>query len=564
MIGETLGPYRLTKELGKGGFATVYRALQPTLNRYVAIKVLHPEFTRDEKALKRFQREALAVARLSHPNIMAVYDYGEHEGRAYLVMEYIAGNTLKSRLGKPVSYSFALELIKAVGSALDYAHSKGIVHRDIKPANVLFTEDERIVLSDFGIVRLADDDSDLTRGVIGTPQYMSPEQALGREVDGRSDLYSLGVVLFEMMAGRVPYRGDSALSTLSMHATLPIPSVREFNPDVSQEIDLVVQQALAKQPEERYPTGAAMQEALSAAIAAGERSMAPTIVVTTSMGDPSATVSSQSVPTPWPADLDSMYQQLLAFTRVRDWRSAISLAAQIVARDANYRDVNAIMATATNELRYGRSSTSVRAEMQNIMSDVDTAVMHERFMEAAAMLQQVLRNSPSDTAARARLDEVHRLMEEQETRRRRLARLDQLYDLARSKLASGDLHWANHIFEEISGLDPNYRDVPDRLIELRAQLAPEEAPSTPGERIAALRDQAEAAMTQEHWAEAVDLWEQLLAQVPNMAGAQDRIELARHQAHVTALNSEVAKLAADGKFEEAIQKLEEIKRLTHT
>src|SRR5207302_6099558 len=132
---------------------------------------------------------------------------------------------------------FAFEVITALGSALDYAHGKGLVHRDVKPANVLMTEDDRIVLSDFGIVRLADDDQSLTRGVIGTPQYMSPEQALGRTVDGRSDLYSLGVVLYEMLAGRVPFKGDSAIATLSMHATLPVPSVRDMNPEVPVAID---------------------------------------------------------------------------------------------------------------------------------------------------------------------------------------------------------------------------------------------------------------------------------------------------------------------------------------
>jgi len=561
LIGQTLGQYRLTKELGKGGFATVYRALQPTLNRYVAIKVLHPEFIRDERALRRFKREALAVARLNHPNIVAVYDYGEHEGRAYLVMEYVAGNTLKNRLGKPVPYSLAVDVVKAVGSALDYAHSKGIVHRDIKPANILFTEDNRIVLSDFGIVRLADDDSSLTRGVIGTPQYMSPEQALGHEVDGRSDLYSLGVVLFEMLGGRVPFKGDSAVATLSMHATLPVPSVRDVNESVSIDIDRVVQRALAKTPDERYQKGGDLYDALVAAIAVDERSMASTILMPATIGD---TSSSQGSVTSPPLDLDTMYQALLGLTRSRDWRGAVSLAAQILARDANYRDVSAILASASNELKYGRSSTSVAIEVKNIMNEVAAAVDSGRLMEAAAMLQQLLRTSPNDMNARARLDEVNRMMAEQEAERRRQVRLDQLYALAQSKIQSDDIRWANHILEEISAVDPNFRDVPALLADIKAKLHPQMTAVAPASRVASLRDQAETAMAQERWADAVALWEEVLKLEPGLAGVEERLTLARHQSTVTTLNAEVAKLAAAGNWEEAIQKLEEIKRLTRT
>ncbi len=562
MIDQTLGQYKLTKELGKGGFATVYLAMQSNLNRYVAIKVLHPEFLRDERTLKRFQREALAVARLSHPNIVGVYDYGEQDGRAYLVMEYIAGNTLKTRLGRPVSTEFAYDVMKSVGSALDYAHSKGIVHRDIKPANVLFTEDDRIVLSDFGIVRLADDDSSLTRGVIGTPQYMSPEQALGREVDGRSDLYSLGVMLFEMLVGRVPFKGDSAVATLSMHATLPVPSVRDHNPNVSIEVDRVVQRALAKQPEDRFQTGVSLAEALMAAAAAEERALAQTILAPRGALETADLVLPSAPATP--LDLDTMYQQLLELTRARDWRTAVSLAAQILARDANYRDVSGILASATNELRYGRGNTSVQIELNNVMAEVETSIANGRLMEAAAMLQQLLRSSPNEPSVRTRLDEVNKLMTEQEAQRRRAARLEQLYTLAMSKIDSDDLRWANHILDEITAIDPNYRDVPDLVARVKAEINPDIVAVPAASRVANLRDQAEAAMRQERWTEAVGLFEEVLSLEPGLAGIPDRLALARHQAAVTTLNAEVAKLAAEGNLEEAIAKLEEIKKLTRT
>jgi len=562
MIDQTLGPYTLTKELGKGGFATVYRALQTALNRYVAIKVLHPEFTRDERAVKRFQREALAVARLSHPNIVGVYDYGEHEGRAYMVMEYIAGNTLKGRLGKPVPYDFALDLVRSVGSALDYAHSKGIIHRDIKPANILFTEDDRIVLSDFGIVRLADNDQSLTRGVIGTPQYMSPEQALGREVQGTSDLYSLGVVLYEMLAGRVPYKGESAIATLSMHATLPVPSVRDLNPTVSREIDDVVQRALAKQPEDRYQTGAALASALADAISGGDRSIAATLLVSTHPGD-TASVS-QGVTTPPPMDLDSLYQQLLNLTRARDWRGAVSLAAQILARDANYRDVSAILSSASNELRFGRGSTSVQLEFQNMMAEVDIAIQGGRLMEAAALLQQLLRTSPSEASARSKLEQVNRMMGDVETQRRRLARLDQLYQLAQTKIAADDTRWALHILEEVAAMDRNYRDVSELIEQVKSTIDPQDHTIAPATQVTSLREVAEMAMAQNRWADAVSAYEEVIKLEPNLAGIRERLETARHQANVTSMNAEVARLAAEGNLEEAIKKLEEIKNLTRT
>jgi serine/threonine protein kinase len=560
VIGQTLGSYKVIQELGRGGFATVYRALQTALNRDVAIKVLHPEFIRDERALRRFKREAFAVARLTHPNIVAVYDFGEQGGHAYLVMEYISGSTLKARLGgKPMPNPDTLAVVRAVGSALDYAHSKGLIHRDVKPGNILYTEDNRIVLSDFGIVRLADDDSSLTRGVIGTPQYMSPEQALGHEVDGRSDLYSLGIVLFEMLAGRVPYKGESAVATLSMHATLPVPSTRTFNERVPDVIDRIVQRALAKSPDERYQTGAELSAALGAAIENLDRVGSSTILAPSLIHEtvtPPASVDLQ------PQDLEEMYRQLLDLTRARDWRAVVTLAAQILAKDPNFRDVSAILASASNELRFGRSDSSVEMQVKGLVSQADTAVARGRYMEAIAILQQALRMDPDDPIARVRLEETKARITEQEAMRRLHRRLENLYSLAQSKIRAGDFRWAHHILTEILDSDPHYRDAPALMETVAEHLELKPKVLTPAAQVAALKDQAEQAIVHERWQEAVGYYEQLLKLEPGLAGVTDRLEYARHQARIISLNAEVARLAAEGRFEDAIQKLEEIKKLS--
>ena len=558
MVGETLGQYRLTKELGKGGFATVYRALQPALNRHVAIKILHPEYVRDQRALRRFKREALAVARLNHPNIVTVFDYGEHEGRAYLVMEYIEGSTLKGRLGKPVTYAAALELVTAVASALDYAHSKALVHRDIKPANILFTQEGRIVLSDFGIVRLADDKSSLTRGVIGTPYYMSPEQALGREVDGRSDLYSLGIVLFEMFTGRVPFKGESPVATLSMHASLPVPSARELNPSLTEGVDRIVRIALQKTPDERFQTGLELRSALAEAIAEAERPADSTIVAASA--DWSSTTGTTHSSTPQPLDAEAMYGHLLDLTRLENWRGAVALAAQILAQDPNYRDVNVILASASNELRYGRSTTSVDMQVRDLTGQAQMAIATGRLVESATMLEQILRIAPNEAHARALLEDVNERLAAEAAERQRATRLDRLYALAQSKMRSADWRWANHILEEIVAVEAEYRDVPELIVKVRAEIDDDDYNLGP-KRVATLRDQAETAMAEERWADAVTGWEQVLELEPGLAGVRESLEIARHHATLVALNAHAAELAASGRWEEAIEKIEETKML---
>jgi serine/threonine-protein kinase len=258
LSGQYLGRYYLSERLGEGGMAVVYKAYDTRLERDVAIKIIRSgAFPIDAmgEVLKRFEREAKSLAKLSHPNIVKVHDYGEHEGSPYLVMEYLPGGTLKKMLGKPVPWQEAVRLILPVARGVAYAHQRGILHRDIKPANVLITESGEPMLSDFGIAKLFEGDqaTALTGSgmAIGTPEYMAPEQWTGI-TSPQSDQYSLGIVLYEMVTGRKPYVADTPAAILIKQATEPLPNPRKFAVDLPEELELVLIKALAKEPEDRY------------------------------------------------------------------------------------------------------------------------------------------------------------------------------------------------------------------------------------------------------------------------------------------------------------------------
>ena len=255
--GENVGPYRIIEQLGQGGMATVYKAYHAALDRYVAIKALHPAFGEDQSFLSRFQREARLVAKLEHPNIVPVYDYAEHEGRPYLVMKFIEGDTLKARLSKgPLTSAEIGKIVETVGSALAYAHKQGILHRDIKPSNVLVANDGQLYLADFGLARIAQSgESTLSSDMImGTPQYISPEQAMGKkELDEGTDIYSFGVMIYEMVVGQVPFNADTPFSIIHDHIYSPLPLPRSINPKVPESVERVLLKALAKERADRYP-----------------------------------------------------------------------------------------------------------------------------------------------------------------------------------------------------------------------------------------------------------------------------------------------------------------------
>jgi serine/threonine protein kinase len=268
--GENVGAYRIIQQLGQGGMATVHKAYHAALDRYVAIKALHPAFMEDPHFLERFRREARVVAKLEHPNIVPIYDFAEHAGQPYLVMKFIEGETLKARLQRDqLPSEVALSLIKPVGEALSYAHDRGYLHRDIKPSNVLIDSDGGVYLADFGLARIAEAGASTLSGdmLMGTPHYISPEQARGvKELGPGTDIYSLGVVIYELFVGRVPFDSDTPFSIIHDHIYSELPLPRDINPNVSEAVQRVLLKALAKDPRDRFTQVSDLVTALEGAL----------------------------------------------------------------------------------------------------------------------------------------------------------------------------------------------------------------------------------------------------------------------------------------------------------
>ncbi|MBK9715397.1 MAG: protein kinase [Kouleothrix sp.] len=324
LVNINLGQYHLIESVRQGGMATVYKAYQPSLDRFVAVKVLLQRH--DTQLVARFRAEARAIALLQHPNILPIYDYGEQDGLFYLVLQYVEGGaSLADLVGVPLAPARAIDLTTRLLAALDYAHARGVIHRDIKPANVLLPAPDWPALADFGISKLLDDlnrNLTATGTIIGTAAYMAPEQALGRPVDARTDLYSVGILLYELLTGRLPFEGESPAAVLMQQAYVAPPPPRDLNPALSPEVEAALLRSLAKNPDERFQSARAMAEELSRVA-----------------GQPGAAAS-----------VDTSIGQLYvagvqAFEQGR-WDQAIAHLNQVVARAPEYEDSTQLLSAA--------------------------------------------------------------------------------------------------------------------------------------------------------------------------------------------------------------------------
>jgi serine/threonine protein kinase len=301
LIGKVLGKYELRERIGRGGMAEVYKAYHASLDRYVALKVLHPFLGTDPEFKERFEREARNVAQLRHPNIVQVYDFDFDPVRElyYMVMEYLDGPTLRTRLmqlslqGELFTIPEALRITRSMAGALEYAHSRDMIHRDLKPGNIMFDADNRVVLTDFGIARIVSGPNMTASGsMVGTPAYMSPEQGLGQAGDHRSDIYSLGVVLYQLVTGATPFDADTPIAIVLKHVNDPLPSPTSLNPNIPEGLERILYKALAKSPEDRYQSVSEMAHHLE------DLDAAKTIIIPadSSLNYPGAIQSAKSLP----------------------------------------------------------------------------------------------------------------------------------------------------------------------------------------------------------------------------------------------------------------------------
>jgi serine/threonine protein kinase len=266
LIGQMMGQYEVKDEIGRGGMATVYRAVQQSMNRVVALKVLPRQMLHDPTFYDRFLREVEVISHLEHPHILPIYDYGQSDNLPFIAMRYLGGGSLDQRVRKGRMTPEEIEQpLRQVARALDHAHQQGIIHRDLKPGNIMLDDAGNAYLSDFGIARVLG--SDMTGSmIIGTPAYMSPEQANGLPIDARSDIYSTGIVLFELLTGRGPFQAETPMAVLLKHITEPLPPMSDYVQGIPYAVEQVIKKATAKNPDDRYSSAGELAEAYSAAL----------------------------------------------------------------------------------------------------------------------------------------------------------------------------------------------------------------------------------------------------------------------------------------------------------
>jgi serine/threonine protein kinase len=307
LIGTKIGEYEIVEHVGHGVAADVYKAHQAKLDRHVAIKILSPTFVGEQAFLARFVREAQAVARLDHPNILPVYDFDRQNDLVYIVMQYVDSGSLDDLLGQPLPLGLTVRILEQVGSALSHAHQRGVVHRDVKPGNILLGPGNWVLLTDFGLVKILETPANLTPSgmSLGTPAYMAPEQVSGDQVDQRADIYSLGATLYQMVTGRVPFEGGTGMAVAFKHLSEALVPPRKLNPHLPAAVDKVIVKALSKEPDLRYQT---IDELVAAFRESVERSKTPaanhqTPLTIKAQSKPQSPRNVQAAPTPPPTPI---------------------------------------------------------------------------------------------------------------------------------------------------------------------------------------------------------------------------------------------------------------------
>jgi tetratricopeptide (TPR) repeat protein len=437
----TLGRFEILEEAGRGGFAVVYQARDPDLDRVVALKVLAPHLTWDPSFADRFRREAQATANLNHPNIVVIHEVSQKDQESlYIAMEYLPGQTLTQLLedGGAMPLERAVPILEQVASALDYAHGEGMLHRDVKPSNVMVQEgkggDVRATLTDFGLVKAMESSESLTSSgtILGSPEYMAPEQAdLERvhEIGPATDLYALGVVAYEMLVGRVPFQG-SPTATLVAHIQKTPPDPQSIREDLPADVARVLLKALAKRGEDRYPSAGALVQALRESAKAGQE-------------------AGQTE-----ENLARLHQQIEDAVEAEDWVTAEARCREILALDADYRNVPELWIVV-------RKARARQQELEERYEMVQAAMERGAWAEAAELCQQIEALQPGyrdvGTLLARAAEELRRAQAEEE----RQARLASLYDDAQTALEDERWAEAERLCNEIQELEPGYRDVAD-------------------------------------------------------------------------------------------------------